>query len=64
MEAQEIKRGQIDFSFTTMARIYGLGEATVDLLRDMRSESVIETGHRSKDRGDGREVLESTIDEI
>ena len=47
-----------------MARIYGLGDVTVELLGDMRSESVMEMGHRSEDRGDGREELESAIDKI
>ena len=35
-----------------MARIYSLGDATVDLLGVMRLESVMETDRRSKDQGD------------
>jgi hypothetical protein len=35
-----------------MARIYSPGDAMVDLLGVMQSESVMETDRRSKDRGD------------
>ena len=52
LEAQRAKGGWIGFSSTTMARIYSLGDATVDLLGVMRLESVMETDRRSKDQGD------------
>jgi hypothetical protein len=52
LEAQEIERGQIGFSSRIMACIYSLGEAMIDLLRVMQSESFMEMDRCSKDQGD------------
>ena len=49
LEAQGIKRGQISFSSTTMARIYSPKDAMVDLLGVLRSESVMEIDHPFED---------------
>jgi hypothetical protein len=47
---KKIEMGQIGFSPTTMASIYSPEDATVDLLRVMRSESVMETDRHSADK--------------